>query len=441
MLSQVLDFQLNWVNLLLAITLYSGSTKTLTALILVPVIALSLASKPKPLKTQPINLVSHRDYLPFKPYLTVYRSQMMVITCLAILAVDFPIFPRRFAKVETWGTSMMDLGVGSSVFAMGLASARRLLVAEFEGRERKKYSILIGKSLSSAFPILAIGLLRLFFVKLLNYQEHETEYGTHWNFFITLGTLPVLLALLDPLFSLLPRFVVALLLTSGYEVLLVKSGLLSYILTAPRVDIISDNKEGIFSSLGYLAIFVFAQSCGFFVLPAFQSPNNLFSLSSKSQILSHMKTPKTWSVSPLKGLVLASLFFHTSYYILDTCYIYGVSRRLANILYVFWVCAYNTTLLAGFVLAESFFGSTSTSQSGKIETSSVYREKVPMGLDALNKNSLVIFLLANVTTGLVNMGVNTLDCSLPTSMLILIGYSGFLSMTSILMSRLDVVIR
>mgnify|MGYP001762206794 CR=1 FL=1 len=42
-----------------------------------------------------------------KPFLTVYRAYLMVLTVLCILAVDFPVFPRVFAKCETWGTSLV----------------------------------------------------------------------------------------------------------------------------------------------------------------------------------------------------------------------------------------------------------------------------------------------------------------------------------------------
>lgn len=43
------------------------------------------------------------------PALTVYRAHMLLMTTLAILAVDFPVFPRALAKCETFGVSLVDI--------------------------------------------------------------------------------------------------------------------------------------------------------------------------------------------------------------------------------------------------------------------------------------------------------------------------------------------
>lgn len=56
---------------------------------------------------------------------TAYRVLMMLMTCVCILAVDFPYFDRRNMKVEAYGIALMDIGVGSIVFSMGVTSSAR----------------------------------------------------------------------------------------------------------------------------------------------------------------------------------------------------------------------------------------------------------------------------------------------------------------------------
>lgn len=114
----IFDFLLNWLGLLLSVTIYSNQPLLLNALIIVPAGVWYIwgrRDRVKKRKELRPDFQQEKDKEVKRadkemPFLSVYRGSMMVITCIAILAVDFNIFPRRFAKVETWGTSMMDLG-------------------------------------------------------------------------------------------------------------------------------------------------------------------------------------------------------------------------------------------------------------------------------------------------------------------------------------------
>jgi len=58
------------------------------------------------------------------------RAGLALYTAIAILAVDFPACPRRFAKVETWGHGAMDLGPGAFVLTSGLMLGLKLWKGE-----------------------------------------------------------------------------------------------------------------------------------------------------------------------------------------------------------------------------------------------------------------------------------------------------------------------
>lgn len=153
-----------------------------------------------------------------------------------------------------YGFSLMDVGVGSFVMVNGLAGS-----SSYHSRKA-------GRILFKTLPIFLLGLLRLAAVKLSGYHEHVTEYGVHWNFFFTLcvvKAVPALIAL-TPASSLRPAAISAGLLVL-YELCL-KCGLESWILSdSPRNGFVSANREGLFSLLGYLALYYAALELGKFV--------------------------------------------------------------------------------------------------------------------------------------------------------------------------------
>lgn len=355
----------------------------------------------------------------------------MIVTCLSILAVDFRVFPRRFAKTENWGTSLMDLGVGSFVFSAGIVAARPILSLKLSSKSSKGLTRRLWQSLRHGLPLFVLGFVRLYSVKGLDYAEHVSEYGVHWNFFFTLALLPPSVALL----SSIPRFThlaapLALVIACTYQVLLESTNLKAFILTSPRnANFLSQNREGVFSFLGYLSIFLAGQGLGLQILPNNYHPQTI--------------TVQKSAWTRRRNLLLLILFWGSSstmLYTLTSSYTYGQnirpSRRLANLPYVLWVTATNSFLLLSFAVIEtSCFPAVYRSPLQDVGTSSKEDQRHGVAiafatsktLSAFNKNGLAIFLLANLGTGAVNLGVDTLGAGPGKAMGILVVYGAVIT--------------
>lgn len=303
----------------------------------------------------------------------------MVITCIAILAVDFKVFPRRFAKVENWGTSLMDMGVGSFVFSSGIVSAKPVIKAHLVSAPPPRLLSRLKSSMRASLPLLLLGFVRLVMVKGVDYAEHVTEYGVHWNFFFTLGFLPPLLAILQSVspaasfMGLSPTLIytfLSLAIGVGYQTALETTGLKEFVLIGDRskYGLVGMNKEGISSFAGYLAIFLAGMATGMYALPRdteFQRwglPKKLAGWGLAWTVL-FMVTKERW------GLGI------------------GVSRRLANLPYFLWVASFNTAQLTAFYLVERGFF------DGSMDAG--YDVAVPKVLAAFNRNGLAVFLLVS----------------------------------------------
>ncbi|CAN1235647.1 Uncharacterized protein At4g17910 [Linum perenne] len=177
----------------------------------------------------------------------------MIVTCMCILAVDFTIFPRRYAKTETYGTSLMDLGVGSFIVTNALVSRQARCISSMNWKA----------AIKSSSPLLVLGFARLLSTRSVDYQVHVAEYGVHWNFFFTLAAVTILTSII----CIPPKYsgILGLLLLVGYQWWLI-NGLNLFLLSNERgADFLSQNKEGLFSILGYWGIYLLGVQLGHYL--------------------------------------------------------------------------------------------------------------------------------------------------------------------------------
>ncbi|KIK98871.1 hypothetical protein PAXRUDRAFT_133223 [Paxillus rubicundulus Ve08.2h10] len=366
------------------------------------------------------------------PALTTYRAHMMLMTILSILAVDFPVFPRSLAKCETYG---MDLGVGSFVFSQGIVSA--IPIVKNPSHLSAPIKPKLYQITKKVAPIIVLGMVRVLLVKGTEYPEHVTEYGTHWNFFLTLAILPVAEVALHPIIKYIPVALLGLWVAVLQQFALSTGGLEDFLLNVPRSNVIYANKEGLISFLGYFSIHIMGLSLGTIIIPPspsyFRKQQDMFLKGEEDNHLSRSDP----SAPRQNAKTIIELFSYAVVWWALLAFVrlgLNVSRMMANLPYILWIVAFNTSFILGYYLLDMLFFPTRISKlrdlsdpSGKRilreDTETSKTKSAPALLEALNKNGLVIFLVANVATGLINLSFPTMYMSSEKAMLILTGYS------------------
>ena len=287
----------------------------------------------------------------------LFRACQAVFTGICILAVDFRAFPRRFCKTETYGYSLMDMGVGS--FVVGNAMISRLVLAR---RWRPKRIL----------PLVALGLARLVTVKASGYPEHVTEYGVHWNAFFTLAVVD----LCDGLGCYLKLGPGGRLGVAGALMVVSRVGIdRAHVMSdAPRDSLFAANREGLASAPGYAALFFAAAALfDFFLVRGICFLDDLF----LSLIHQNINKPGAPALACVSGAFLALAWLAGP-----------PSRRVADAPFVLLCLGFNGWILA---LCALF----ATKLQGVV-------------LVVADAHLLYWFLAANMTTGVFNFATDSL---------------------------------
>ncbi|XP_039249621.2 glucosaminyl-phosphatidylinositol-acyltransferase PIGW-like [Styela clava] len=341
------------------------------------------------------------------PLLSLFRGMTMVISCIAILAVDFHIFPRRFAKAEVYGTGLMDTGVGFFIVSNGIVSP------EARGKYRYCNTLMdklenMRKAVISSWPLWMIGFCRIIFIKLLGYQEHVSEYGVHWNFFFTIAVVKVLSTFILSFISITYCIPFSMSCIMLYQYLLSYSpiNLTSIILNEDRNGFLMANKEGICSCIGFLSLYFASVQIGVFL---FQG--------NRTNVVS-------WFIVCVKSLLIDIILWTLT--MLSSDYVQPVSRRFANLAYVLWILALCFQFAVISLLLNFFFIVCINWNKLPVESMPgqwVLLEKKNLGkanvkydpptppfclITAVNRNLFVFFLTSNICTGSINFIFDTM---------------------------------
>lgn len=352
------------------------------------------------LDTNAKNFLHLPMYCGRRSFVTVFRGLISLLTAVCILAVDFTAFPRRFAKTETFGYSLMDTGVGLFCISNSIVPSGTLQ------RKKDSFYSLFKKTVISCVPLVILGGIRFFTVRHIDYQMHVSEYGVHWNFFLTLAASKLLCSIIvhycDGQYLHLVSFVII-----AIHEILMRSGVQDWVFSdIPRNNFLNANREGILSLMGYVALFIAGVSI----------QNLIFSVS--PEVISSI-------FLDVKLIFLSVFFWGITYYFSNYL---NTSRRIANFGYFIWIITFTLSVLAILITIDllilTFQFYSKSKEDNKL--SQIYVRQVPVIFESVNYNGLAFFLLANICTGLINISIQTLTVSTTYSVFVIILYMFFI---------------
>lgn len=404
-----------------------------------------------------------------RPFVTHFRALTNIITAICILAIDFHIFPRKFAKTELFGYSLMDTGVGLFVLANALVAPE---AKDFALKPRIGFFHTISKNIKhsarSCIPLLILGCGRSVAIEVLGYQKHVTEYGIHWNFFITLAFVKLFTSSITSTINSRYSLLSGIWILGMHEYVLSTKGLKEWVLSnRPRNDFVSANREGVVSVPGYVGLYLIGVAVGRLIHSTYQN--------SHAQNLLHHKHGTfqfklfgyeldiNYNESMILCIKLSLISAQTCAATLICDAYFKVSRRLANAGYCMWILTLGvmvlTLLLLIEIIADILVCVTMDSEHNQKKTKSYKthtkskRDRMPDKcqknanknsieiLEAVNYNGLLFFLLSNLMTGGINMLVRTLYVSHLKALLILIAYMAVNILSVLLLYRKQVQIK
>ncbi|XP_043287989.1 uncharacterized protein At4g17910-like [Venturia canescens] len=407
-----------------------------------------------------------------RPFVTNFRALTNLISVICILAVDFRIFPRRFAKTEIYGYSLMDTGVGLFVVANALVAPESRNIEGPRGRSVIQKMTSNSKTcVKNSAPLLILGFGRFLAIEYSSYQTHVTEYGVHWNFFVTLAFVKMLTSTISSIANLRYSLLLGVSIISMHEYALSAGGLKYWVLgDSPRNDFVSANREGLSSVPGYVGIYLIAVAIGRLIHSTYKSHEKCVKLSNNERYFVNFRVfgrqvEFEYTDSMILCVKLSLIAVQACAATLFCDHYFRVSRRLANAGYCFWIVTLSCTLLTLALLVEiktdiiaSIGGYHPHNTGKKDEDGGKKKKRVGFRLDdldneesikirtleifeAVNYNGLTFFLLANLFTGVVNMSIKTLYVDTNEALLIIFVYIASCILLIIILYRFKIQLK